>query len=306
MRTVYIFPGQASQKVGMGFDLYSETELGKKYFELANEVMEIDLKEIIFNGPEDTLKQTQYTQPAIYLISVILGELLKNNGHHPAAVAGHSLGEYSALTFANAFDFKTGMGLVKLRAQSMQNAGVLTKGTMAAVIGLDRTVLEDICKKYVQAIVVPANYNAPGQIVISGEANAVKDVMNLAKDSGARKVVELNVSGAFHSPLMTSAKEALSDKLNSISIADIKIPIYSNVSAKPVTQAAEIRNNLIDQLDHAVLWQDTIVNMINDNFGKFIEVGPGKVLQGLTRRIDRDVISAGIETNIDVNSYTNE
>lgn len=306
MKTAFLFPGQASQKVGMGLDLYNETDIGKSYFELANEIMGTNLKEIIFNGPEETLKQTRYTQPAIYLVSVVLGELLKNNGHSASAVAGHSLGEYSALTFANAFDFKTGMELVKLRAESMQNAGTLMQGTMAAVIGLDKDILDEICENYNNGIVVPANFNAPGQIVISGETDAVKAVMDLAKEAGARMVVELNVSGAFHSPLMTSAKEALTDKLNSITINDIDIPVYSNVSANPVQNAGDIRQNLIDQLDSAVLWQDTIINMKNDNIDKFVEVGPGKVLQGLNKRIDRKINSSGIETNIDVNSYTNE
>lgn len=305
MNTAFIFPGQASQRVGMGLDLYNETEIGNNYFEIANEIMGNDLKDIIFNGPENTLKQTRYTQPAIYLVSVIIGELLKIENHSASAVAGHSLGEYSALTFANAFDFKTGLELVKLRAESMQNAGTLMPGTMAAIIGMERAIIADICKTYNKGIVVPANFNAPGQIVVSGETDAVKDVMVLAKKAGARMAVELSVSGAFHSPLMTSAKEALTDKLNSIDIRDIEIPVYSNVSAKSVTKSDDIRKNLIDQLDNAVLWQDTIINMQKDNITKFIEVGPGKVLQGLNKRIDRKIISSGIETNIDVNSYTN-
>jgi [acyl-carrier-protein] S-malonyltransferase len=306
MKTAFLFPGQASQKVGMGLDLYNETEIGKNYFDIANEIMQIDLRDIAFNGPEDTLKQTRYTQPAIYIVSVILGELLKNNGHNAAAVAGHSLGEYSALTYVNAFDFNTGMKLVKLRAESMQVAGTLMKGTMAAIIGLDRVIIDEICKNYSKGIIVPANFNAPGQIVVSGETDAVKDVMALAKESGARMVVELNVSGAFHSPLMTSAKEALSEKLKSIVIEDIEIPIYSNVTAEPIKKAADIRQNLINQLDNAVQWQDTILNMINNNIARFVEVGPGKVLQGLNKRIDRNINSSGIQTNIDVNSYTNE
>ena len=306
MNTAFIFPGQASQKVGMGADLYQETEIGKNYFELANEILGTNIKDIIFNGPEETLKQTQYTQPAIFLISVILGELLKNDGFTASAVAGHSLGEYSALTFANAFDFKTGMELVKLRAESMQNAGMIMEGTMAAIIGLDRDIVDEICNNYSKGIVVPANFNAPGQIVVSGETTAVNDIMNLAKEAGARMAVELNVSGAFHSPLMTSAKEALTEKLNSTVILDIDIPVYSNVSAEPVLKADKIRQNLIDQLDNAVLWQDTIMNMQKENITNFVEVGPGKVLQGLNKRIDRKINSSGIETNNDVNSYTNE
>jgi len=305
LKTAFIFPGQASQKVGMGLDLYQETDIGKKYFELANEIMGTDLKDIIFNGPDDKLKQTKYTQPAIYLVSVILGELLKQNINNADVVAGHSLGEYSALTFAGAFSFEVGMELVKLRAKSMQNACTIMNGTMAAIIGSDRDSINEICDNF-DGTVVPANYNAPGQIVISGEVDAVQNVMIILKEAGARKAIELNVSGAFHSPLMSSAKKVLTEKLNSIEINDIEAPVYSNVSAKPVTKSNEIRENLILQLENAVLWQDTILNMISDKITKFIEVGPGKVLQGLTKRIDRNVISTGIETNIDVNSYTYE
>ncbi len=306
MKKAFIFPGQGSQKVEMGADLYSTTEIGKKFFDIANTIMGIDLTNIILNGPDEKLKQTRFTQPAIYLISSILGELLKSKGIKTDVVAGHSLGEYSALAFVGAFSFESGMEVVRLRAESMQNAGKQIQGTMAAIIGSERDIITDICKNYDKGIVLPANFNAPGQIVISGDVEAVREVMVLAKDAGARKVVELNVSGAFHSPLMTSAKAALTDKLNSIDINNIDIPIYSNVSAKPVQNSTDIRNNLIDQLDNAVLWQDIITNMINDKISNFVEVGPGKVLQGLTKRIDRNVNSTGIETNIDVNSYTNE
>ncbi len=307
MKTALLFPGQASQEVGMGLDLYHETDLGKKYFDLANETMGLDLKEIIFNGPDETLKQTQFTQPAIYLVSVILGELLLKNNVTPFAAAGHSLGEYSALTISGAFSFKIGLQLVKLRAESMQKAGEIMNGTMAAIIGLDRDIIEEICNQSSgNEIVVPANFNAPGQIVISGDAEAVINTMNIAKEAGARKVIELNVSGAFHSPLMTNAKEALTDKLNSIEISDADFPIYSNVTAKSVRNSEEIRERLIQQLENAVLWQDTILNMVKDGVTNFVEVGPGRVLQGLNKRIDRNINSSGIETNNDVNSYTNE
>jgi [acyl-carrier-protein] S-malonyltransferase len=307
MKTAFLFPGQASQKVGMGLDLYHETNLGKKYFDLANEIMGFDLRNIIFYGPDETLKQTQYTQPAIYLVSVILGELLLQKNIIPAATAGHSVGEYSALTINGAFSFETGLMLVKLRAESMQKAGKITNGTMAAVIGLDKAKIEEICgQSNAKGIVVPANFNAPGQIVISGEVEAVNYAMNLAKEMGARKVIELNVSGAFHSPLMSNAKAALTDKLNSIDIADANFPIYSNVTAKPVIKSEEIRKRLIQQLENAVLWQTSILNIIKDGATNLIEVGPGRVLQGLTKRIDRNVNSSGIETNNDVNSYTND
>jgi [acyl-carrier-protein] S-malonyltransferase len=307
VNTAFLFPGQASQKIGMGLDLYQDTELGKKYFDLANDIMGLDLKDIIFNGPEDILKQTQFTQPAIYLVSVILGELLLQNNIIPIAAAGHSLGEYSALTVSGAFSFETGMQLVKLRADSMQKAGEIMNGTMAAVIGLDKEKIEEICEQSnKKGIVVPANFNAPGQIVISGEVEAVKYAMSLSKEFGARKVVELNVSGAFHSPLMSNAKEALLDKLNSIELSDANFPIYSNVTAKSVIKSEKIREGLIQQLENAVLWQDTILNMISDGVTNFVEVGPGRVLQGLNKRINRNIKSSGIETNNDVNSYTYE
>ncbi|MBU0529799.1 ACP S-malonyltransferase [bacterium] len=305
MKTAFLFPGQASQKVGMGLDLYQNTELGKKYFDLANEIMEVDLKDIIFNGPDEILKQTQFTQPAIYLVSVILGELLLENNITPFCAAGHSLGEYSALVISGAFNFETGLKLVKLRAESMQQAGEIMNGTMAAIIGLDKSMIEEICRQCQEkGIVVPANFNAPGQIVISGEVEAIKYAMNLAKETGARKVIKLNVSGAFHSPLMTKAKKTLTDKLNSIEISDANFPIYSNVTAKPVTKSQDIKLRLIEQLDNAVLWHDTISNMIQAGVSNFVEIGPGKVLQGLTKRINGNVNSTGIETNIDVNSYT--
>ena len=307
MKIAFLFPGQASQKVGMGFDLYHDTDLGKKYFDLANDIMGLDLRDIIFNGPDEVLRQTKFTQPAIYLVSVILGKLLLQKNIVPFATAGHSLGEYSALAISGAFSFEIGLKLVKLRAESMQNAGEIINGTMAAIIGLDKDTLEKICRQSNEkGIVVPANFNAPGQIVISGEVEAVNYAMNQAKKAGARKVIELNVSGAFHSPLMSYAKEALTDKLNSIEISDTNIPIYSNVTAKPVTNSADIRENLVQQLNNTVLWQDTILNMIQDGVINFVEVGPGRVLQGLTKRIDRNIKSSGIEINNDVNFYSNE
>ena len=307
VNTAFLFPGQASQKIGMGLDLYQDTELGKKYFDIANEIMGINIKDIIFNGPEDILKQTQFTQPSIYLVSVILGELLIQKNIIPFAAAGHSLGEYSALAVSGAFSFESGMQIVKLRAESMQKAGEIVNGTMAAIIGLDKEKIEDICLQSNEiGIVVPANFNAPGQIIISGEVEAVKYAMNLSKEFGARKVVELNVSGAFHSPLMSNAKEALLDKFNSIGLSDANFPIYSNVTAKPMTKSDEIRKRLIQQLENAVLWEDTILNMVHNGTLNFVEVGPGRVLQGLTKRIDRNIKSSGIETNNDVNSYTYE
>ena len=197
MALAFLCPGQASQKVGMGLDLYRNTQLGKKYFNRANDIMGIDIQDIIFNGPEDTLKQTQYTQPAIYIVSVIIGELLKQKGVKPTCAAGHSLGEYSALALANAFDFESGLELVKVRAEGMQHAGNQNPGTMAAVIGLDDEKVNALCGQFSEGIVVAANFNAKGQVVISGEIEAVHAVMSQMKEAGAIKVVELNVSSTL-------------------------------------------------------------------------------------------------------------
>ena len=297
MKAAWLFPGQASQKVGMGKDLFDQTDLGKHYFECANEIMGCDIQSIIFDGPEDTLKQTQYTQPSIYIVSVILGELLKEKGFFPNAVAGHSLGEYSALAVANAFDFETGLSLVKVRAESMAKAGEIQEGTMAAIVGMDDEAVTDLCSSYSgNGVVVAANFNSPGQVVISGSPNAVVTVMDSAKESGARMAVQLNVSGAFHSPLMTPAREALAESLDSLEISDSLYPVFTNVDAKPVTQGNDIKDSLIRQLENPVLWAKSILSMKESGIKSFVEVGPGKVLQGLNKRIDRKTRSQGVET----------
>ncbi|MBT6782910.1 MAG: ACP S-malonyltransferase, partial [Candidatus Marinimicrobia bacterium] len=279
----FLCPGQASQKVGMGLDLYENSTLGKQFFDTANDIMGVDIQHIIFNGPEEELKQTQFTQPAIYIVSVIIGMLMLENGIQPSCAAGHSLGEYSALTLAKSFDFETGLNLVKVRAEGMQFAGTQNPGTMAAVIGLDDETTQNICNQYSNGIVVAANFNAKGQVVISGEVDAVHAVMPLLKDAGAMKVIELNVSGAFHSPLMTPAKEMLSEMLLSIEIRDSEIPVYANVTASPVSNKDEIRQSLIDQLENPVRWHESITRMIKDGMNHGVEIGPGRVLQGLSR-----------------------
>ena len=300
MSTAFLFPGQGSQKVSMGYDLYEKTDIGKKYFNLANEIMDCDIKDIIFNGPDEKLKETFYTQPAIYIVSVIIGKILMSMGYIPKMVAGHSLGEYSACTISGSFSFENGLSLVKLRAENMQIAGKTNPGTMAAIIGLSSEDILEICTSTSTEtnVVVPANYNSPNQIVISGNNSAVQNAMQEARNTGARLVKELNVSGAFHSPLMETAKSALSEALDKIDINDSDIPVYSNVNAQPTFNANEIRINLKNQIDSPVLWTNTIVNMKNDNALKMIEVGPGKVLQGLTRKIDKDLESFGVE-NLD-------
>lgn len=288
----------------MGQDFYTNSELGKHYFKLADDIMGSKISDVILNGPEETLKQTRFTQPAIYIVSVITGQLLLEKGIKPAAVAGHSLGEYSALAIAGAFDFATGLELVKLRAASMQKAGQVQTGTMAAIIGLEESQVEEVCQEAAESgIVVAANFNAPGQIVISGSVAGVHSAMTIAKTKGARMVIELNVSGAFHSPLMTPAREKLAQKLADTVINDLTIPVYSNVTTKPVTIGTEIRKNLINQLENPVRWQASISNMARDGINNFIEVGPGRVLQGLLRRIDRKFEVSGIESLTDIDNY---
>ena len=304
LKKSWIFPGQASQKIGMGLDLYENTDLGRNYYDLANDILGEDIKDISFNGPGEKLKITKFTQPAIFIVSTIISHLLLEKGHNPDGVAGHSLGEYSALAAAGGIDFETGLELVKVRSNSMDNAGKLIPGTMAAVIGMDRATVEELTQKLSsEQIVVAANYNTENQIVISGNIETVKDFIDIAKENGARMAIPLNVSGAFHSPLMKPAREELADKLDSIQITDINIPIYSNVNAKPTRKGSDIKKSLINQLENPVLWFDSINNMVNDKFSKFTEIGPGKVLCGLNKKINRDLFTNNIESYRELESY---
>ena len=304
MKHSWIFPGQASQKIGMGKDLYDKTEIGRKYYNTANEIFEADIQSISFNGPEEVLKKTKYTQPAIFIVSVIIGHAMIEKGYTPDIVAGHSLGEYSAVVVSGGFDFSTGLELVKLRAESMQNAGKINRGTMAAIIGLSSDDVNNLCDEIsTEKIVVVANYNTKNQIVVSGHIEAVENLMISAKEFGAKMVIPLNVSGAFHSPLMSPAREALADKLDSIQISDIKYPLYTNVDAKPITKGKEIKKSLIRQLDNPVQWHNSIKKMIDDGSTHFTEIGPGKVLQGLNRKIDKNVYTKGIQTYEDILNY---
>ena len=304
LKKSWIFPGQASQKVGMGLDLYENTDIGRNYYDLANDILGEDIKDISFNGPDEKLKITKFTQPAIFIVSTIISHLLLKKGHNPDGVAGHSLGEYSALAAAGGIDFETGLELVKVRSNSMDNAGKLIPGTMAAVIGMDRAKVKELTQELSsEQIVVAANYNTENQIVISGNIKTVQDFIDIAKENGARMAIPLNVSGAFHSPLMKPAREELADKLDSIEITDINIPIYSNVNAKPTRKGSDIKKSLINQLENPVLWFDSINNMVNDKFSKFTEIGPGKVLCGLNKKINKDLFTNSIESYKELESY---
>lgn len=301
-KKAFIFPGQGSQYVGMAKDLFENSVEAKEMILTAEEATGVPLSQIMFTGPEDTLKQTDITQPAIFLHSVVLSSIIRTI--EPEIVAGHSLGEYSALVAANAIQFYDAVKLVRLRGQAMLQAGKEKAGTMAAIVGLSPESLNDICKEAsAKGIVQCANFNSPGQIVISGSVSGVHAAMEIAKQKSAKLVKELVVSGAFHSPLMESAKESLKAKLDYTSFYDARIPVYANVTAKPVQAKGSIKKLLYEQLSNPVRWEETIINMINDGADEFYEVGPGKVLQGLVKRINPDVKVFGIDKYSDVERY---
>ena len=282
---VYIFPGQGAQFPGMGKELYEASDVAKERFEQANKILGFNIKDIMFGEDAEALKQTQVTQPAIFLHSVILSELM-GDGFQPKAVAGHSLGEFSALVAAKALSFEDGLKLVHQRALAMQEACDEIPGTMAAVLGLEDQVIEDICAK-TEGIVVAANYNCPGQLVISGEKSAIESACEALKEAGARRALPLPVGGAFHSPLMEPAKTKLAAAIEATNIVSPICPVYQNVVAKGITDATEIKSNLIAQLTAPVKWTQSVQQLIVDGATHFTEVGPGKVLQGLVKKIDR-------------------
>ena len=283
----YIFPGQGAQFTGMGKDLYDNHDLAKKRFEQANEILGFDIAKIMFEGSAEELKQTRVTQPAIFLHSVISAELL-GNSFQPDMVAGHSLGEFSALVANKTLRFEDALKLVSKRAEAMQKATEITDSTMAAVLNLADDVVEKICAE-TEGVVVAANYNCPGQLVISGETEAVKRANEKMLEAGARRALLLPVGGAFHSPLMEPAREELAKAIEETVFDTPIAPVYQNVVAKAVTNPDEIKQNLISQLTAPVRWTQTMQQMIADGGNEFIEVGPGKVLLGLLRKIDRNV-----------------
>ena len=291
----FVFPGQGAQFVGMGKDLYETNALAKKYFDRADEILGFKITEIMFNGTDEQLKETKVTQPAVFLHSVIQA-LCLGDSFNPAMVAGHSLGEFSALVASGALDFEDGLRLVASRANAMQKACEINSGTMAAIIGLPDEKVEEICASVSSEgdIVVAANYNCPGQLVISGNVNAVNAACEKLKEAGAKRALPLKVSGAFHSPLMQPAKDELQAAIEKTTFKIPKCPVYQNVDAKPHTDAEEIKLNLIAQLTSPVRWTASVQTMIHDGADDFTECGPGKALQGMIGRIDKNVNAHGI------------
>lgn len=284
----YMFPGQGSQFPGMAKDLYESNATARELFDRANEILGFNITEIMFNGTADELKQTRVTQPAIFLHSVILAKCSPD--FKPDMVAGHSLGEFSALTAAGALDFEDGLRLVSIRAHAMQKACEANPGTMAAILALSTDKVEAICAE-VDGIVVPANYNCEGQIVISGSVEAVTEASEKMKAAGARRALILPVGGAFHSPLMQLAADELAAGIESVKFNEPVCPVYQNVTALPTTDPQEIKKNLLAQLTAPVKWTQTVMNMVADGASDFIEVGPGKVLQGLVSKIAANQVS---------------
>jgi [acyl-carrier-protein] S-malonyltransferase len=283
----YIFPGQGAQFTGMGLDLYEKSDVAQHLFEDANDILGFHITDIMFEGTAEDLKQTKVTQPAIFLHSVILSKVLGDQ-FQPEMVAGHSLGELSALFANGTLTFEDGLKLVSQRALAMQKACEIQPSTMAAVLGLENEVVENVCNE-TSGIVVAANYNCPGQIVISGEIEAINAACETLKEAGARRALVLPVGGAFHSPLMEPAREELAAAIENTTFATPNCPIYQNVTTTAVTDASEIKKNLISQLTAPVKWTQSVQQMIADGATSFTEVGPGKVLQGLLRKIDRSV-----------------
>jgi [acyl-carrier-protein] S-malonyltransferase len=286
----YVFPGQGAQFTGMGKDLYDQSELARSMFAKANDILGFDIQQIMFEGSEEALKQTNVTQPAIFLHSTILAACL-GDSFQPDMVAGHSLGEFSALVANKTLSFEDGLRLVAQRAAAMQKACELEPSTMAAILGLEDEVVERVCSE-INGVVVAANYNCPGQLVISGSVSAVEAACAALTEAGAKRALVLQVGGAFHSPLMEPAREELAAAIEATHFATPSCPVYQNVNAQAVTDPAQIKANLVTQLTGAVRWTQIMQNMLADGCSEVIEVGPGKVLQGLFKKVDREIPTA--------------
>jgi [acyl-carrier-protein] S-malonyltransferase len=288
----YVFPGQGSQFKGMGAELYQVSSQAKEYFDQANQILGFEITRVMFEGSDDELKQTNVTQPAIFLHSVVMAFIAPDFA--PSMVAGHSLGEFSALVAAGGLSFEDGLRLVAQRADAMQKACQVAPSAMAAILGLNDAVIEEICASIEGEIVVPANYNCPGQVVISGSVEGVQIACEKLKAAGAKRALLLPVGGAFHSPLMEPAREELAEAIASTSFSALRCPIYQNVTALPSTDISLIKDNLIAQLTAPVRWTQTVENMVKDGASVFIECGPGKVLQGLIKKIAGEAETKGI------------
>ena len=290
----FVFPGQGAQFVGMGKDLYENNPVAKEMFDKANEILGFNITDLMFNGTDEDLRQTKVTQPAIFLHSVILAKTMGDD-FNPDMVAGHSLGEFSALVAAGALSFEDGLRLVSARAQAMQKACEKTPSTMAAVLALPDAKVEELCASVTEGVVVPANYNCPGQIVISGSIEGVDAACAKMLEAGAKRALKLKVGGAFHSPLMEPARAELADAIAHTDFHAPKCPVYQNVNAEPQTDPETIKKNLIAQLTAPVRWTQTIQNMIAAGADTFVEVGPGAVLQGLVKKMSSEVATSGIQ-----------
>ncbi|MCT4614344.1 MAG: ACP S-malonyltransferase [Marinifilaceae bacterium] len=288
----FVFPGQGAQFVGMGKDLYDNSEMAKEMFEKANEILGFRITDLMFEGTDEDLKQTKVTQPAIFLHSVILAKTMGED-FKPEMVAGHSLGEFSALVANETLSFEDGLKLVSQRAMAMQKACEAEPSTMAAIIGLDDETVEKVCAE-IEEVVVPANFNCPGQLVISGSMKGIEIACEKLKEAGAKRALPLKVGGAFHSPLMEPARVELEEAINNTNFSNPICPVYQNVNAKPVSEPEEIKKNLVAQLTAPVRFTQTMKNMIADGASSFTEVGPGKVIQGLVKKVDRKMETIGV------------